>query len=396
MSYEWSFVILVFIYYIGTVVNSLTRGRVNTALFSLLIMMAGFWLQLLPGDIIKNANLGGLYALLNLTILVNVGTTFNLKALRRQWKLLIVAFCGIIGMSVMVLLAGGFLFGRDISIMSLPGLLGGAVAINIMHQAAMEKGLIELASLIILIQAAQGLFGIPLIGNGTRMECKRLLKLYRAGEHQELPGEDKAWGEKECPKLIDRIPARYDNPLLHLLLVSFFGAVAVMISSATAPATHGILGMACVGLLIGIAARQVGFLAKDPLRKIGIMPILMFVMITVMRESLVNLSMEDFFRYMPPLFGMLILATLGMGIGGITVGRKLGFHKGLLIAFLFGCFAGYPLDYQVSMENIDIMAETDEEKKFLEDRIIPVVIMGSIVSVSTTSIIVASIFVNLL
>ena len=47
MSFEWSFVILVLIYYIGTVVNSLTRGRINTALVSLLLMLAGFWAHLL-------------------------------------------------------------------------------------------------------------------------------------------------------------------------------------------------------------------------------------------------------------------------------------------------------------------------------------------------------------
>lgn len=394
MSFEWSFVILVLIYYIGTVVNSLTRGRINTALVSLLLMLAGFWAHLLPPDIIQNANLGGMYAILNLTILVNVGTTFNLKELRKQWKLLIVALCGISGMCITVLLIGGFIFGRDISIISFPGLLGGAVAINIMNQAALEKGLVGLASLIILIQAAQGLFGIPLIGNGTRMECKRLLKLYRSGVFQDVSGG--IIKEEVQLKLIDRLPEKFDNPFLHLLLVSFFGAVSTLIASVTAPATHGILGMACVGLLIGIIARQAGFLTKDPLRKIGIMPILMFVMITMMRQSLVNLSIKDFLEYMPPLFGMLILATAGMATFGILAGRKLGFHKGILMAFLFGCFAGYPLDYQVAMENIQIMAQTPEEQQFLEDEIIPVVIMGSIVSVSTTSIIVASIFVNLL
>lgn len=393
MSFEWSLVVLVLIYYIGTVVNALTRGRVNTALFSLILMLIGFWMHLLPPDIIQSANLGGLYAILNLTILVNVGTTFNLKELRRQWKLLIVAFCGIAGMGVMVLLVGGFIFGREISIISFPGLLGGAVAINIMHQAAMEKGLINLASLIIMIQAAQGLFGIPLIGNGTRTECVRLLEQYRKGQHQNRPDVTRM---EEHPKLIDRIPARYDNPFLQLLLVSFFGAVSAAIASVTGPATRGILGMACVGLLVGILFRQAGLLTRDPLRKSGIMPILMFVMITMMRQSLVNLSFSDFLKYLPPLFGMLILATAGMGICGIVVGRKLGYHRGILTAFLFGCFAGYPLDYQVAMENIHIMAESPDEERYLEDQIIPIVIMGSIVSVSTTSIIVASIFVNLL
>ena len=385
MGFEWSFVVLVFIYYIGTVVNSLTRGRINTALVSLILMLIGFWTQILPDCIIKKADLSGLYAILNLTILVNVGTTFHIRELKRQWKLLIAAFCGITGMAVLVLGVGGALFGREISFVSFPGLLGGAVAINIMHQAAMEKGLVELASLVILIQAAQGLFGIPLIGNGTRMECKRLLKIYR----QEKAVIQKTEKSEERLKWIDKIPEKYDNPFLHLLLVSFFGAVSVMVASFTEPVTHGIMGMACVGLLIGIIARHVGVIARDPLRKIGIMPILMFVMITVMRESLVNLSVQDVLKYLPPLFTMLVLATCGMGLFGVLAG-------GILTAFLFGCFAGYPLDYQVAMENIQIMAQTPQEQQFLEDQIIPIVIMGSIISVSTTSIVAASIFANLL
>lgn len=85
-----------------------------------------------------------------------------------------------------------------------------------------------------------------------------------------------------------------------------------------------------------------------------------------------------------------------LGAAAIYVGKKFGYSKGILMAFLFGCFAGYPLDYQVAMENIHIMAESKDEERFLEDQIIPIVIMGSVISVSITSIIVASIFVNLL
>lgn len=206
MGFEWSFVILVLIYYIGTFINVLSRGRVNTALVSLILMLLGFWLNLLPPSIIQDANLGGMYAILNLTILVNVGTTFDFKELKKQWRLLIVAFSGIIGMGFMVLVVGRLIFGKEIAIISFPGLLGGAVAINIMNQAAIEKGLMKLASLIIMIQATQGLFGIPIIGNGTRLECERLLKAYRSNKMGCVSVKMSQLEEK--PKLIDRIPPR--------------------------------------------------------------------------------------------------------------------------------------------------------------------------------------------
>lgn len=388
MQFAWAITGLIGIYYVGTIINTKTGGRLGTALVSFILMMLGFWLGILPKDMIQTADLEGAYALFNLTILVNVGTTFRFGELKRQWRLLLIGLAGITGMALLVLGLGGSLFGRKMGMVCFPGLLGGAVAINIMSQAAIEKGLMDLAAMVILIQATQGLLGIPLIGSGVREECRYLAGEFRlevgAGENavsNAKEDETVNWGR--------RIPEKYKNPIYYLLTAALCGALARGIAVYTAEATNGVLGEACVGILVGAVLCHLGFLERSPLEKTGLMPFFMFVMITQMRIVLADLSFQEVLRYLIPLTSMLILAALGMGAAGIYAGRKLGYRKGMIQAFLFGCFAGYPLNYQVAVENIQILAKSPQEEQYLKDKILPTVVLGSIFSVSIASILIA-------
>ena len=60
LTFAWSFTVLVGIYYLSTVVNNLTRGRVGTAFMSFVLMLLGFWSGLFPKDIVNTSELHGL------------------------------------------------------------------------------------------------------------------------------------------------------------------------------------------------------------------------------------------------------------------------------------------------------------------------------------------------
>ena len=61
-----------------------------------------------------------------------------------------------------------------------------------------------------------------------------------------------------------------------------------------------------------------------------------------------------------------------------------------------GCYCGYPGNYQIANEVIDVLARTEEENKYLKDEILTRVVEGSVVSVSITSVVLAGFFISLI
>ena len=80
----------------------------------------------------------------------------------------------------------------------------------------------------------------------------------------------------------------------------------------------------------------------------------------------------------------------------MPVGRKLGLNYGLVLAFTMGSYAGYPLNYQVCMEVITMLAETPEEMEYLKDHVLQRVIIGGVTAVSLASVVIAGLLVSML
>ena len=68
----------------------------------------------------------------------------------------------------------------------------------------------------------------------------------------------------------------------------------------------------------------------------------------------------------------------------------------MVLAFTMGSYAGYPLNYQVCMEVISVVAQNAEEAEYLKDHVLQKVIIGGIVSVSLASVIIAGVMVSML
>lgn len=403
MSYAWAITTLFGVYFAGFVVSYLTKGSIGTALFATFFMLFGFNLNLIPKDIIPASNLAGTYALLFLTILIHVGSSFDFKKLKNDWRLVVSVLCGIVGMAVTIIGIGGALFGRQLSIMSFPTLVGGAIATSLMTQAATEKGLAELAAIVVLVQSVQGWVGMPLITYGVKKEAKRLLASYRETDQAlsanrlvtAVPTMEEVSGES--PTIFDRIlPKPCHNIYFYMFLSCFYGAVASVIAAYTGSLTGGIVGSALVGIVLGCALTQFGLLPKEPLVKAGLLDFFMFVLIITMCGNLANLSLSSLVSYLIPIAGLVALGAAGMLALVIPIGKKLGYATGMCFAFGMGCYCGYPGNYQIANEIINILAETKEENQYLRNEILTRVVEGSVVSVSITSVVLAGVFVSLI
>ncbi|MDR0390062.1 MAG: hypothetical protein LBH73_08325 [Spirochaetaceae bacterium] len=408
MSFWWSFTVNLIIYYISTVIARYTKGRLGSGIVAIVIMLAGFWSGLLPKDVVKTGYFNELYALVMIVFVVHLGTSFNGKQLRREWRLVLVTLSGIVGIGIMCLIAGRFLFGRNIAMISFPSLVGGSVTTLIMRDAAVEKGWFDLAGIVAILSSMQVWIGIPMITAGSQKECSRLLKLYRknpascSGGEKWKPDTELAEfvevtkaAEEKIP-LVERLPSQWKTEMLPLVIIAIVGAAGKSLTPYAEAITHTLIGFSVIALNFGILGRQAGIIPKEPLQKAGVFPFFLFAMLTSLRGNLASLTPMDIAHNIVPLLGLLLLGAVGILAFTIPVGRALGLSPWILIAFSFGMYAGYPLNYQAALEAIEVSAKTEDERNFLKDRVLTKVVLGSVLGQTIASIVIAGIFVSLL
>lgn len=397
MSLINSLTILVGIYLLGVLISKWTNGRVGSALATLPIMFILFWTGVLTPADIDASQLPAVYAILTAVILVNVGTTFDLKMLRKEWRLVILCLGSLLGCGVVVLTVGTLLFGRDLAFTCYPSLAGGMVATMLMQQAALAKGLEDVAAIVLLVLTVQQWFSMPLITNLTRLEAKRLQKSFdpaMAGKAGVCTA--KMTAQSQRVKLIDRLPESSNNPYIDFFLLCLFSAIASWISGITSAPTKGLLGPALVGMIVGVVARAAGVITKDPLSRSKLMPFFMLAMVMSMRKSLATLSVQGLLHSLVPIVGLILLGAVGIIGMSILMGKFVGLSVPMSIVVGIQAYSGYPLNYQMGLETIEAVATSPEEREYLKAEILPKIVIGGVISVSVASVIIGSIFANLL
>lgn len=397
-TFGWALAILVVMYYISSVLSTKTRARIGTMIFFSVFILIGYW-TIFPADIIATSQIPVVAAICNLVLLINVGSSFDLSALKQDWRVVVITLVGCLGMGVLVFAAVTPIFGLDMAIASYPCLVGGLVATNLVNETLMAKGAEDLAVTIVLMLSMQTFVGMPVMSLGARKECERLLTEFRSGNAVATDAKKSAIVNATpatSKALIDRIPAKYNTPILHLASCVFLGALAGTVAKYTSALTNGLIGTAIVGIVFGIVFKQVGLLAKEPLAKAGVLSFFMMAMMINMRVSFAKITPMGLVERIFPIAFCIIIGAVGVLIFSIPLGKKLGVPSGLVMAFTMGSYAGYPLNYQVCMEVITLLAQTPEEEEYLKNHVLQRVIIGGIVSVSLASVIIAGVMVSML
>lgn len=389
--------VLTGVYLLSTYVAKITGGRLPSALLTTPIMMILFWSGFMTAEDVDTSGLTMVYTMTMALLLVNMGTTLDYKMLWKKKKLILVCIGALFGAGVLALTVGRMLFGREFVIASYPTLAGSQVATYMMQAVCEEKGLLELSAIILLILVAQQWISMPIIANLTRFEGRKMLTSIRNGTLA-LPQKTQVVSAESTSerKLIDKIPAKYDTVYLHFFLCAIFSWVAAKIGGITGGFTGGILNASLMGLVIGLLARQLGLIGRDPLAKAKVLPFFMMAMIMAMRKSLANLSPSALVEALVPIIGILLLGVVGIILASLIVGKLVGLSPAMSILVGIQCYSGYPVNYQISTEVIEAITENEEERNYLKDTIVPNLVIGGVISVSISSVIIAGVFVNLL
>ncbi|WP_182201696.1 hypothetical protein [Paraliobacillus salinarum] len=395
MSQMLALVILTLILFIGDAVAVRTKAWIPSIFVCAVLMLLGYW-TFFPKDIVALAGIPTSVATMLMYLLItNMGTLLSLKELKAQWKTIVIALSGIVGVIAVLLTIGVLLFGFETMIIATPPLVGGLVSSLIMSDAASAAGLSSLAVLGIVIYVIQGFAGYPITSIMLKKEGKRLLKLYQSGDLQEKQADKvEKSNEGDLKKSASKLPERYNTDFFKFFKLALVAYLAYLVSTLLAPVVDISAFVIC--LLFGVIASSVGFLEKQVLQKangfgFAILALMLFVL-----DGLNNATPGMLLELLYPLLGSIVLAIIGMYIFSFIAGKVLKVSKYLAFAVSLTALYGFPADYIITNEVIKSLTDDEKEKEMLTSHMLPPMLVGGFITVTIVSVILAGLFVGFL
>ncbi|WNS76599.1 hypothetical protein RRV45_06220 [Bacillus sp. DTU_2020_1000418_1_SI_GHA_SEK_038] len=387
-------VILVFILYIGDFVSTRTKAWIPSVFVSAVLFLIGYW-TFFPQDIVSISGVPPVVATMVIYLLItNMGTLLSVKELMKQWKTIVIALSGILGIIAVLFGIGTFIWDWNTVVVAIPPLVGGIVSAVIMSEGAKELGLISLSVFAIVIYVMQGFAGYPLTSIVLKKEGRRLLKEYRSGKLEKLEAEQTESSEEDELKLFKKMPKEYNTDYFKFLRLAIVGLLAYLVSTALAPIFAISPFVLC--LVFGVIGRSVGFLERQILFKangfgIGIMFLMLFVF-----DSLKNATPSMLVEIIYPLVGCIVLGVIGMYIFSFIIGKVLKVSKEMAFAVSLTALYGFPADYIITNEVIKSLTKDKKEQDVLTSHMLPPMLVGGFITVTMVSVVLAGIFVGFL
>ncbi|SHS89930.1 Uncharacterised protein [Mycobacteroides abscessus subsp. abscessus] len=401
MSQMLALVILVLILFIGDLVAVRTKAWVPSVFVCAVLFLIGYW-TFFPQDIVALAGVPPVVAVMMMYLLItNMGTLLSIKELKAQWKTIVIALSGILGIVAILFAVGTFIFGYETIVVAIPPLVGGVVSALIMSEGAKEAGLASLSVFAIVIYVMQGFAGYPITSIVLKKEGKKLLEQYRNGE---LSSIDQTLAKEEVAatatapaqelKLFKHMPEKYNTDFFKLFRLAVVSYVAYLVSTLLAPVVSVSPFVLC--LLFGVIAKSIGFLETQVLQKangfgFAIMALMLFIF-DGLKQATPSMMLEIIW----PLVGTIGLALIGMYLFSFIAGKLLKVSKNMAFAVSLTALYGFPADYIITNEVIKSLTENEKEREMLTSHMLPPMLVGGFITVTIVSVILAGIFVGLL
>ena len=390
-----AFVVVMVVWTISDWVAKKTKSLLSSLFVASIIFLIGFMTGLFPEDLLASSSLLGLAGVVVGFIIVHLGTMISLDDFKKQWKTLLIGIATVIGIGVLLLVAG-MIFGggaraddygdliataRDFVIAGTGALSGGTISVLIVQEAALGVGLTAVAAFPVLIAALQGLIGFPLTSLILRKEAGRLKEEYRAGRLEvAAPEEQKVAGEGMLPDFLRTTPGTL-----------FCVGVVVLASIGINNVTGGTLNTFVMALIFGIALRTLGVFKPSVLSGIDAFGLMMLAILIMVFGPLATLRPADLAALAFPLFIVFVFGVIGIVVFSVGMGKVLGYTAPMSIAIGLTSLYGFPGTMILSQEAARGAGETPEEVAAIEGVILPKMIVAGFSTVTITSVVVTSI-----
>lgn len=391
MSFLYLFICLA-LFAIGDYLGVFTKARVSSVFVALMLFLIGFLTGVLPGDIIEQAGLSQISKWASPFIVFHMGTMINWNQLIKEWRSVVLSIIAM-GVAVIALLAVSPIIGKGAAIVSIPIINGGIVATQIMTTGAMEKGLTLAAALGTLVYAVQKFVGTPPASIHGLKEAERILEEYRTEKASKEVEEETAVTEDEKEEKIPfyKKHEKYFTDFTCLAITGLFAWLSHILGSIT-PINYSIWA-----LILGATVGYIGLVPPKLLEKgkaSGLLQMALFASIIpslaqISISELVTLGWQTFVTFAAVIIAIYIFMYF------LPIWKIVG-SKDLAVGISMAQLLGFPATFLVANEIATAVAQTPEEKEVVLNRIMPAYVVAGFVSVTSLSIIIAGIFVELL
>lgn len=393
-----AFFVLMSFLALGEFISVKTKAIVPSILVFLILLLASVWGGFLPKNVIDLAGFSeALTDVIMVVIVVNMGSSLSLDSLKKEWKTVLIGVGAIIGIAAVILPIGSMIYDWQTAVVAAPPIAGGFVAAFEMSRTSLAKGLPHLSTIALLLLALQEFPVYFLLPGLLRFETLRRLDLFRKGELKAVVVED----EVKKKRLIPQLPEKYADTSTYLFLLGFVGMLAILTStfSGVLFKSMGIsfkISPTIFALFYGIIGGEIGLLERKSLQKANTFGFFVVASVVGVMGGLVNSSVEEILSLIVPLIVLIALGIVGMAIGGVIVGKILKVNWQMSFAIALNCLIGFPVNFLLTNEAINVLAKTEEEKDFLSNTMVPTMLVGGFTTVTLGSVVFAGILANFL
>ncbi len=382
--------IVLIVFAVGDFVSYKTKSIVSMMFVASAIFLVAFWSGL-PTTIFQDAHLVGFGALMIGLLITHMGTLLSIDDLKKQWKTVVIALAAVAGIGLFLFVVGTPIIGREYAVASAPPISGGVVAAIIMGEAATAKGLDSIALFVTILIVVQGFFGFPVASYMLNREARKILALKNPGDNSSETDNEKI-STKVRKKLIPSLPASLQTTYILLAKLS----MVAFVSFKLADLTNGVIHRYVMCLLIGVIAREIGFLEESIMTKSNAFGLAMVALMAVIFGNLSKATPEMLLSILFPLVVSLVLGVIGISIFSGIAGKLLGYSMEMSIAIGVSALFGFPGTFIISNEVANANGKTEMERTLILDSIMPKMLVAGFVTVTIASVVLAGIMVNLI
>ncbi|WP_295738248.1 hypothetical protein [uncultured Oscillibacter sp.] len=381
--------ILLCVYAAGELIAQKTKAVFSTVLGIALILLAGFWSGALPRTLIEDAQVSGFGNLIAGILIVSLGTTIDFPEIKRQWKVVVISICCVLGSVAAIILLGGPIMGMDMAVAGAPIFAGGSAATLIMTTTLKEKGLELAGTFCIVLYVTQKFIGVPI----ASLLLRRTALRFR--EEPELVAQ---YSEQVQETSVQRkrglleLPALFSRPSVYLAKL---GMVAVA-AYYTAKLTNGAVHYFVLCLVMGALFFALGFLEKGILAKTQSGGLITFFVTILIFSNLATTTPQQVVSVLVPLLAAAVLGVAGTVAVGFVAGKLLKVPFGLAVSLGISCTFGFPTTMLIPQEVSEAIGRNDREKAAILNYLLPKMLTAGFVTVTIASVLIAGFVVNML
>ena len=377
---------------LGEFVATKTKAYIPSVFIAAVCFLFGYW-TFAPKTLVADASFATPFVSICMSLLlVHLGTLMSLKKLIEQWKAVVIAVVGICGTILVTMTIGRLLFDYHVVVAVTPPLTGGIVAALLMSQALTAKGLTALAAMPVAMFVMHSFVGYPITSWCLKKEGSRLIADYRTKGPDKKVIEESMALSSERKKLLPRVLENYLSPYLILAKVMIVAIIAGWLSGLT----NGAVNQYVICLILGVIFCEIGFLEESALVKAGVLNWLMLGLLAYAFSTLNTVTPSVLGKIIVPIIVLIILGVIGMFITSSIVGKFMGYSREMGFACALTALFGFPADYIITHEVCKSLSTNEDEDNYLVDILLPRMLVGGFATVSIASVIIATIFINLL